>query len=323
MIEKSKFLFKSKRILIAFLTLSSFVFANEVTVSILPQKYFVEKIAADKIQVNVMVKPGASPATYEPKTSQMRILSNSLAYFSIGVPFEKVWLEKFKNSNKDILIVDTSSSIKKIEMQEHEHHEEDEVKEHEEDKEHKDHEAHEEHKDAHKHEVKHDHDHEHEALDPHIWLDPILVKVQAKNIYETLVKIDEKNKEFYTKNYKNFLKQLDNLDNEIKNILKPYEHRAFMVFHPSWGYFAKRYDLEQIAIEVQGKEPKPAQLIELVHEAKKHDIKIVFVSPQFSQNGAKTISKSINGNVEVIDPLALQWDKNLIKVANAIAKTYK
>ncbi len=303
-----------KKIIMVLLALSSFILAKEVTVSILPQKYFVEKIAADKVKVNVMVKPGSSPASYEPKTSQMRMLSSSIAYFSIAVPFEKVWLEKFKSANKEMLIVDTTKGIKKLEMEAHVHHDEDEHANHDDKKEmnHKEHADNEEHE-----------DHEHTGLDPHVWLDPILVKTQAKNIYEALSKIDSSNKEFYKTNYENFLKELDALDKKIETIVEPYEHKAFMVFHPSWGYFSKRYHLEQIAIEIQGKEPKPAQLVELVEEAKKHDIKIVFVSPQFSQNGAKTISKSINGNVEVINPLALNWDENLIKVASDIAKTYK
>jgi len=96
-----------------------------------------------------------------------------------------------------------------------------------------------------------------------------------------------------------------------------------MVFHPSWGYFAKRYDVEQISIEIQGKEPKPSQLVDLMSEAKKHNIKIVFVSPQFSQKGAKTIAKSIKGNTAVINPLSYKWDENLLKVAEEIAKSYK
>ena len=310
-----------KKILLMLLALSSFIIAKEVTVSILPQKYFVEKIAGDKIDVNVMVKPGSSPATYEPKTSQMRMLSNSEAYFSIGVPFENVWLERFVSANKNMLVVDTAKGITKLEMEAHEHHDEDEHEEHKEEK-HDEHDEHDEH-------AGHDHDedehegHEHSGLDPHIWLDPILVKIQAKNIFDTLVKIDKENKSFYEKNYESFLKELDALDKKIESIIEPYEHKAFMVFHPSWGYFSKRYHLEQISIEVQGKEPKPAQLVELVKEAKKHDIKIVFVSPQFSKKGAKTISKSINGNVATIDPLALKWDENLIKVAKEIAKTYK
>lgn len=297
------------KIITAFLALTSLILANEVTVSILPQKYFVEKISGDKMKVNVMVKPGSSPASYEPKTSQMRMLSDSLVYFSIDVPFENVWLKKFKSANKNMLIVDTATGIDKLKMEAHEHHDEDEM-----------HGKHDDHDDEHD---DHDDHHEHEGLDPHIWLDPVLVKTQAKNIYEALVKVDSTNEEYYHKNYETFIKELDALNTEIEKILKPYAHKAFMVFHPSWGYFSKRYDLEQIAIEVQGKEPKPAQLIELVEESKKHDIKIVFVSPQFSQNGAKTISKSINGNVEVINPLALNWDENLIKVAKDIAKTYK
>lgn len=333
-----------KKVLLSlFFFIGMSLFANEVTVSILPQKYFVEKIAKDKVEINVMVKAGFSPATYEPKTSQMRKLANSKAYFSIGVPFEKVWLEKFEHANKNMLVVDTTHGIKKLEMQAHVHHDE-EKHEHEEHKDH-DHDTHdhdehkhEEHKDhdhdAHEHDkhekedAKHDeHDehegHDHSGLDPHVWLDPMLVKVQAKNIYEALVKIDAKNKEFYLTNYKAFVKELETLNKKLESIIEPYEHKAFMVFHPSWGYFAKRYHLEQISIEIQGKEPKPAQLVELIDEAKKHDIKIVFVAPQFSQKGAKVISNSIKGYTATIDPLSYEWDKNLLKVANEIAKSYK
>ncbi len=315
-----------KKILIVLTLLSSIVVAKEVTVSILPQKFFVEKIAADKIDVNVMVKPGASPASYEPKTSQMKKLSNSLVYFSIGVPFENSWLEKFEDANKKMLVVDTTKGIKKQEMQAHEHHDEEAHDEHK----HEDHEDHGKHEDQHDHDKKMHHDeheehddHHHTGLDPHVWLDPILVKMQAENILNALVKVDKENKDFYTKNYQSFIKELDELDKKLESIIEPYEHKAFMVFHPSWGYFAKRYHLEQISIEIQGKEPKPAQLIELVEEAKKHDIKIVFVAPQFSQKGAKTISKSINGNVAVINPLSEKWDENLLKVAKEIAKSYK
>ncbi len=292
-----------KKIFLVLLVFSSIVMAKEVTVSILPQKYFVEKIAKDKIKVNVMVKPAANPATYEPKTSQMKLLSKSEAYFAIDVPFEKVWLDKFRAANKNMIVVDTDEGIEKQEIQAHHH--EGEV-EHD-------------HEDAHEHEGAHNH----EGLDPHIWLDPVLVKIQAKNIYNTLLKIDNVNKEFYTKNYKDFLNELEKLDQGLNEILKNDQNKAFMVFHPSWGYFAKRYNLKQIAIEIEGKEPKPAQLVELIDEAKENNIKIVFVAPQFSKKGANTISKSINATVTAIDPLAEDWSNNLIKVAKEIANSYK
>ncbi|RXJ75496.1 cation ABC transporter substrate-binding protein [Arcobacter sp. F155] len=335
-----------KNILITFFAFTAILFSKEVTVSIVPQKFFVEKISGDKINVNVMVKPGASPATYEPKVSQMKKLANSEIYFAIGVPFENAWLEKFENANKDMKIVDTSEGIKKIEMAAHSHHDHDEhlakheengntQHDHEDEHAHHDHDgpehnhAHHDHEDEHKDHDEHkeektdDHGHEHTGLDPHIWLEPTLVKNQAKIIYRELVKIDPENKEFYKKNLQTFLIELESLDAQLKSILKKYEHKAFMVFHPSWGYFAKKYHLEQIAIEIEGKEPKPSQLVELIEEAKKHDIKVVFVAPQFSKKGAKTISGTIKSNVVVIDPLAENWDKNLLKVANEIANSYK
>ncbi len=304
-----------KKLFLLFLALNFSLFAKEVTVSIIPQKYFVEKIAKDKISVNVMVQPGFSPATYEPKTSQMRKLANSEVYFSIGVPFEKAWLEKFKNANKNLLVVDTSEGIEKLPMAKHSHDEDEHKESH---IAHKHEEAHNDKEENHEHE-----EHMHEGLDPHIWLDPVLVKIQAKNIYKTLVKIDEANSEFYKANYENFIKELDSLYTQLKEILTPVKNRAFMVFHPSWGYFANRFNLEQIAVEVQGKEPKPNQLVDLITEAKEHKIKIVFVAPQFSQKSAKVIANSIKGDAVIMDPLVEKWNEGLIKTAKQIVDSYK
>ncbi|NCB10520.1 MAG: cation ABC transporter substrate-binding protein [Erysipelotrichia bacterium] len=302
-----------KKIIFLFIALVSFLYASkpELTVNILPQKYFVEKIVKDKYEINVMVKPGASPHNYEPKPSQMKSLMNSKAYFLVGDPFEKVWIKKFRQNVKNTVFVDTTIGIEKIEMVAHTHHDEED--------------DHKGHNHSHKHEHKHEHKdkHEHSGLDPHIWLDPASVKIQAKNIYEAMIKIDAQNSDFFKANYEEFIKELDELDVEIKNILAPHKGKAFMVFHPSWGYFAKRYEIEQISIEVEGKEPKPNELVKLVEEAKKHDIKIVFVSPQFSQNSAKTISSNIGANVVAINPLSDDWHNNMLTVAKEIANSYK
>ncbi|PUE64874.1 metal ABC transporter solute-binding protein, Zn/Mn family [Arcobacter lacus] len=304
-----------KKVLVLFLVFASFLYANkpQLTVNILPQKYFVEKIVKDKFDINVMVKPGSSPHNFEPKPSQMKSLASSKVYFLVGDPSEQAWIEKFKQNAKDTLFVDTTVGIERIPMVAHKHHDEEDEDEHEGH-------AHHEH---HEHEHEEHADHDESGLDPHTWLDPISVKVQAKNIYEAMLKIDEKNSDFYKANYEEFVKELDSLDTEIKNILAPYKDKAFMVFHPSWGYFAKRYDLEQISIEMEGKEPKPNELVKLVEEAKKHDIKIVFVAPQFSQKSAKTISQSIGANVVSIDPLSGNWKNDLLKTAKEIANSYK
>ena len=292
-----------KKIFYIFLIICSSLYAQKtVTVSILPQKYFVEKIAKDKVKVNVMVQPGFSPATYEPKTSQMKELINSDIYFSIGVPFEESWLSKFTDINKNMLLVDTSKGIKKNKMLGHHHH--DEVK-------HEEQEHHEE------------HHHDEESLDPHIWLDPILVKTQAKNILDALIKVDTKNRKFYYDNYKIFLTELDNLNMNLSNILKQIKGKKFMVFHPSWGYFAKRYDLEQEAVEKEGKEPKPKEMIALIEEAKDEGIKVLFVAPQFSKVAATTIAENIGGSVIEIDPLSYKWEKSLLDISNKLVNTYK
>ena len=287
---------------ILFICIAFFTLLNaskpEITVNILPQKYFVEKIVKDKFEINVMVKPGSSPHNYEPKPSQMKSLVNSKAYFLVGDPFEQAWMDKFKQNAKNTLFVDTTKGIEKIQMEEHNHHDEANV------------------------DAKHD-EHDHSGFDPHVWLDPLLVKIQAKNIYEAMVEIDSQNGDFYKTNYEEFIKELDTLDENIKTILSPYKDKAFMVFHPSWGYFAKRYDLEQISIEIEGKEPKPNELVELIEEAKKYDIKIVFVAPQFSQKSAKTISKNINANVIAIDPISGNWKESMLDTANQIANSYK
>lgn len=270
--------------------------AQTVTVSILPQKYFVEQIAKDFLHVNVMVAPGANQHTYEPKPAQMKELAKSDAYFSIGDGFEKAWLPKFKSSNPKMLMVDSVKGIEKITMADH-HHEGEK-------------------KDAHR-------DHEEESLDPHVWLDPILVKTQAKNIYDALVILYPAQSAEFTKNYETFIASLDALDASIQTALNEIKSRKFIVFHPSFGYFAKRYELEQIAIEVSGKEPKPSELATIIKEAKEENAKVVFVAPQFSQKSAISIAKQINGKVLPIDPLAYAWSENLLSIAKTFQSELK
>lgn len=290
-----------KKLIVLFLFVGwSVVNALEVTTSILPQKYFIEKIAGDKVKVNVMVQKGFSPATYEPKTSQMKKLASSSIYFSIGVPFETVWLKRFKSANSQMIVVDTTKGIQKRQMEKHTHHDE-----------HENEEAH------------HDEHEDEDGLDPHVWLDPVLVKIQAKNIYMTLVKYDVKNKPLYQKNYEQFIQELDVLYTQLKSMLAPVKGEAIMVFHPSWGYFSKRFKLEQIAVEIEGKAPKPNQLVDLIKEAKENGIKIVFVAPQFSQKSAKVIAQNIKGKVVLIDPLNEDWSEGLLQTAQAIVESYQ
>jgi zinc transport system substrate-binding protein len=259
-------------------------------VSIVPQKYFVEKIGGPLVDVSVMVVPGESPATYEPKPGQMVKLSRAELYFAIGVPFESVWLEKIAGANPEMKIVDTQRFIGQRPVKRH-HHGEQRIPQH----------------------------NAHGILDPHIWLSPPLVMLLARNILTALQEVDPVHREEYASNYKAFITQLVDLDEEIRELFHGIgERNQFMVYHPAWGYFADAYGLEQVPVELEGKEPKPAQVAQLIDTARARGIHVLFVQPQFSSRSARTIADAIDGTVVTADPLAADWDENLLRVARAI-----
>jgi len=281
-----------KKTLFILLILNTFILANiNTVVSILPEQTFVKAIGGDKVSVSLMVLPGNSPHTYEPKPSQMKNVAKASLYFAIGVEFEKVWLNKFKSINSSMQVIDLSEGIQKMAMIKH----------------------HDEHKDAKA-------DTHHEGYDPHIWTAPENVKIIAQHIYETLIKSDPDNKSYYKENYEKFITLVNETDSQIKSILS---HKAkdtkFMVFHPSWGYFAKAYGLIQLPVEIEGKSPKPRELITLIKEAKEEKISAIFTQPEFSDSIAKIMANELHIKVVKVSPLAAGWSDNLIKIAHAIA----
>ncbi len=279
------------------LCLGSFAFAKVNTiVSIVPQKVFVEAIGGEFVNVEVMVAPGNSPHVYEPKPSQMKAIDAAQLYFTIGVEFEGAWMKKFANQNKKMKILDSTKEIEKIEMKESEH-------EHKEEKGHS-------HKDEHKH----------TGLDPHVWTSPANIKIIAKNILDALVEQDASHAQQYLSNYSDFVAKIDATDATIKEVLKDTKAGTkFMVFHPAWGYFAHQYGLEQVAIEVEGKEPKPKVLAHIMEEAKEEGVKAIFTQPEFSDKSAKKIADALKINVIKASPLDPKWDESFIALAKAIA----
>ena len=320
-----------------------------VTVSILPQKYFVEKIGGDRVNVQVMVPEGAEPEVYEPKPQQLKDLSETDAYIAVGILFEELWAERFKTANAEMLLTDGSNGIEKIEMVAHSHdHGEEEHSDHGDEHDHEehsdhDHSDHEEHgEDEHAEHSDHDHgdEHDHEehgedehaghddhgegfGEDPHTWLSPKLAKVHAQNIYDVLVELDPASEALFKENLDALLAEMDELDQAIAAELENLSSRSFLVFHPAWGYFAEDYDLEQIPIEVQGQDPSAAELAELIEIAEVENIKVVFAQYQFNSRPAETIASQIGGEVIFIDPLSTDWANNLKEIAQQIALANK
>ena len=251
-----------------------------IVVSIPPQATFVKEIGKDKVDLTIMVNIGNSPHIYEPKPSQMKNIAKAKIYFSIGVEFEKSNLPKFINQNRNMKIIDSSLGIERISISKNQSS---------------------------------------GKKDPHIWTTPKNVKIIAKNILKALIEIDNENRDFYQKNYKILLKKIDVTDENIKNILKNSSNKRFMVFHPSWGYFAKEYNLIQLPIEIAGKKPKPKEIIELMKTARKQNIKTILTAPEFSDKIAKQIANELKINVFGISPLNPNWSQNLENLAKEIA----
>lgn len=249
-----------------------------ITVSILPQKYFVKRISGDNFDINVLIPPGASPAVYEPTLKQIKELSLSKLYFRIGyIPFEQTWMSKIIDSNKHMRIINTAEGVNLIKADHHHH--------------------------------------SGKGIDPHIWLSPKAVKIQAQNILNALVEMDPDKKLFFQKNYDLFIKKINELDYKIDESLKNIAQRKFVVFHPTWTYFARDYNLEQIPIEIEGKSPSPNDIKTVIDTAKREKIKIIFIQKQFDTDSAEVIADEINGKVIALDPLAENWLENMEKIA--------
>ena len=258
-----------------------------VFVSILPQKYFVKRIGGDRVDISVMVGPGQSPAIYEPLPKQMAKLSQTRLYFSIGVPFEDVWMQRITKANSNLKIIDTRRGIELVPLTS-----------------------------SHKQAI--NHPAEHSPTNPHIWTSVRFVKIQAQNIFNALVVCDPDFTSYYKTNLKAFHNDLDKLDLEIAEKLKGIRKRKFMVFHPAWGYFAKQYDLVQLSVEIDGKSPKPRALAKLMKQAKKYNVKAIFTQPEFSTKTAQIIAKELNIEVIKVSPIHPHWSENLIKFSEAI-----
>jgi zinc transport system substrate-binding protein len=260
-----------------------------VFVSIAPQKYFVQQIGKELVEVQMMVPPGADPHTYEPKPKQMVAISQAKLYFAIGIEFEKARLKKISSVNPKMKVVHTDQAIQKIPMTAPRYHDEMENRD--------------------------KNQHAHGRLDPHIWLSPPLVMIQTRTILAALQNADPAHRSRYEANFITFMSSISALDDDLRATFSGKQGLQFMVFHPAWGYFAKTYGLRQVPAEIEGKNPKPAQLKKLIELAQKNDIKVIFVQPQFSDKSAKLIAREISGQVVSADPLAEDWAGNMRLVA--------
>ena len=229
-----------------------------------------------------MVLPGKDPHDYQPTPKQMLALHNAKAYFEIGIPFEKTLIKKLKKMDGQINFIDMCNNTKQLI-----YHVNDKV-----------------------------------VIDPHIWMSPVQLKVLCNNTLDALIKLMPQRAAYFKNNYDTYIKKLNKIKKELKETLAPYKGETFFIFHPALGYFAADFGLKQEAVEVEGKEPTPKELFNLISRAKKAGVKVIFVEPQFSKKSAQALAEAIHGSVISVNPLSENVLDNFQVIAEKIKGSF-
>ena len=273
--------------------LASLTAPLEVFVSVLPQATFVTRVGGEHVKVSALTRPGQNHETFEPTPQQVADIARADLFIGIGMPFEQAWLPRLRAANPRMRVLDAREGIELLPL---DHHDHDEAPGHAGPVPTAD-----------------------EAGDPHLWTSPLLAARMSASIRDTLTELDPAHAEDYGRNQAQFAAELAALDQEIRLQLKDLPSRKFLVFHPAWGYFAQAYGLTQVPIEQGGKEPGARTLVALIEQARRDQIRIVFIQPQSDPRFAEQIARAIGGQVIAIDPLAPDYVANLRAVARQIA----
>lgn len=259
-----------------------------ISVSILPQKYLIDRLTDSTIEVNVMVPPGTSPEMYEPSPVQMKSIANSLVYFAVGpLEFENTILPRIKELNPNIRFVTQSDGINLME--------------------------------GHKHHGIMEDDSHHTCYDPHIWTSSLEYKQMAGEAFKVLCELFPDKESQFKLNLSKINSDIDSLDIYIKEVVASAQTKNFIIFHPALSYFARDYGLNQIAIEEEGKNPSAQKLGDLVKLAKAEGLKSVFIQLQFDSHNAEILAGELDGNIVTIDPLGYDWLKNMYDITDKLA----
>jgi zinc transport system substrate-binding protein len=261
--------------------------AQAIFVSIPPQAYLVDRLAGDLVEIEVLLPPGASPATYEPTPKQMAALDRSQLYLQIGAPFEGPVLAKVADLMPDVRIIDCRTGIELEPI------------------------------------GGDGHDHGSGLLDPHIWLDPGRMKTIADTTAEALQALLPQEAPAIEERLATLHAAIDDTDARVRKALAPLAGQTLLVFHPAYGYFTRRYGLIQRAVEVDGRAPSARRLATVVDEVRQQPVPVLFVQPQFSRSAAERVAKALDCELVELDPLAGDYLANLETMADRIVRALR
>ena len=256
-----------------------------VLVSVAPYLDFVKKIAGDSVVPIPMIPIGANPHLYEPSIKEVEKHQNAALWIYLGESFDKKIYAYFQERGHPIEVVKLAEGLPLI-GEERGHC--------------------------------HCHDHE-ETLDLHIWLSPKLAQIQAEKIAEGLIKILPKETQRFTANLEKLKEELQGIDRQITQTLSEKKGSAILVSHPAFGYFCKDYELVQLSIEVEGKDPLPQHITAILKQAKQLNLQSIILQPQYSNKGAERVAETLGMPTQMIDPYAEDSFQTLLNLADAIA----
>ncbi|MFW5782631.1 MAG: metal ABC transporter solute-binding protein, Zn/Mn family [Candidatus Muiribacteriaceae bacterium] len=280
---------KKLSLIIFLMIISVCVFPVDILVSIQPQKYIVENIVGNRLRVHSLLEEGDNPHLYEPTPGDLLTASEADVFFAINIEFEHSLIPKIKGVNTDLRIVDISSVLDKISMSGHG-----------------------------------DHDHSHGRKDPHVWLSPANNMKMAGAYMKVLCEMWPEHTDYFKTNTESLIVRTNKIAIDIRTLLSGnIKQRDFFIFHPAWGYFADEFGLVQHAVEVEGKEPGPAQLAALIKKMEAQNARVLVVKKGNIPSLAHSLSRSLDLELVELDPLAYDVNSNLMKSAERLRKALR
>lgn len=261
-----------------------------VSVSIMPVGYFVDRLTDSGIEVNVMVPPGASHATYSPTTGQLRDLSESGIYFRIGyLGYEMAFINRLSGINPDMLVVDLSEGIGLIRGEPVDHG-----------------------------------DHIHEGgIDPHIWMSPKVILDILPAIKNALVITYPDLSEAIEERYPEVYDEVMEVHLVLEEVAAGLEKKEFMIFHPALTYLARDYGFNQIPIERHGREPSPAMLRQVIADARVQEVSVIFIQEEFDIRNAQLVGEETGARLVQIRPLDYDWTGGMKEIIEVFKSSMK
>ena len=247
----------------------------KVATTIPPLGDFVKAVGGEKVEVTVVVPPGAEPHTFEPTPSLMMNVAKANLYVMNGAGLE-FWMDKLLEANKRMVVVDSSQGVALLQERKGE-------------------------------------------IDPHVWISLRNAAFQVNNICSGLITVDPANKDYYIKNRDDYLQKLQSLDEELNQTFAGKKNRIFIVHHPAWTYFARDYDLSQVPLMENEKEPGPKYLGEMIDLARRNNITTIFIEPEYNPKAAEVIAREMNARIVTLDPLAENYHETMAYAGREIA----